>query len=56
MSEVKATRVGYGEEITRLATENDKIVVLDADLANATMTNKFAAAHPDRFFNCGIAE
>ena len=56
MSEMKATRVGYGEEISRLAEKNDKILVLDADLSAATMTNKFAKAHPDRFINCGIAE
>ena len=31
-------------------------MVLDADLAEATKTCKFKAAHPDRFFDCGIAE
>ena len=31
-------------------------MVLDADLAGATMTKYFKAAHPDRFFDCGIAE
>ena len=36
--------------------DNDKIVVLDADLAGATMTQYFKKAHPDRFFDCGIAE
>ena len=56
MSEMKATRVGYGEEITRYAAENEKILVLDADLSQATMTNKFAATYPDRFIDCGIAE
>ena len=34
----------------------DKIVVLDADLSNATMTNRFSAVYPDRFFDFGIAE
>ena len=38
------------------APSNDKIVVLDADLAGATMTKFFKAAYPDRFFDCGIAE
>lgn len=56
MSEKKATRVGYGEELVRLGADNDKVVVLDADLSNATMTNAFAKAYPDRFFDCGIAE
>jgi len=56
MSEKKATRAAYGEAIVELAAENDKIVVLDADLSHATMTLKFSETYPDRFFNCGIAE
>ena len=56
MSEMKATRVAYGEEIVRYAAENDKVLVMDADLSNATMTNQFAKAYPDRFIDCGIAE
>ena len=38
MSEKKATRVAYGEALVELGKNNDKIVVLDADLASATMT------------------
>ena len=56
MSEKKAIRVAYGEALAELAATNGKIVVLDADLASATMTNKFSAVYPDRFFDCGIAE
>ena len=56
MSEKKATRVGYGEALVALGAENDKVVVLDADLSGSTMTNGFAKAYPDRFFNAGIAE
>ena len=56
MSAKKATRVGYGEALAALGRENDKIVVLDADLAGSTMTNYFAKEHSDRFFDCGIAE
>ncbi|NLO84707.1 MAG: transketolase family protein [Clostridiales bacterium] len=56
MSEMKATRVAYGEYMAKLGDTNDKLVVLDADLASATMTQYFKAAHPDRFFDCGIAE
>ena len=41
MSE-KATRVAYGEALAELGEKNDKVVVLDADLANATNTGKFA--------------
>ncbi len=56
MSEKKATRVAYGETLAKLGDTNPKLVVLDADLAGATMTNYFKKAHPDRFFDCGIAE
>lgn len=56
MSEKKATRVGYGEALAALGAENERIVVLDADLSCSTMTQYFAKAYPDRFFNSGIAE
>ena len=52
----KSLRVAYGESLTELGAENEKLVVLDADLAHATMTASFAKAFPDRFYNFGIAE
>ena len=51
-----ATRAAYGEALVELAEKYPQLVVLDADLANATMSKGFAAAHPERFFDCGIAE
>lgn len=54
--EKKAVRVAYGEALVKLGAENDKVVVLDADLAAATMTNAFKKEFPDRFYDCGIAE
>ena len=56
MSEKIATRQAYGEALIELVEKNDKVVVLDADLANATQTAKVAKAHPEKFYNCGIAE
>ena len=56
MSGKIATREAYGKALVELGAINDKIVVLDADLAGATMTKYFKAAYPDRFFDCGIAE
>lgn len=50
------TRQSYGETLVELGKENEKIVVLDADLAGATKTNLFAKEYPNRFFNMGIAE
>ena len=55
MSE-KATRAAYGEALAELGAQNDKVVVLDADLSASTMTATFRKAFPDRFFNMGIAE
>ncbi len=54
--EKKAVRVAYGEAIVELGKQNDKVVVFDADLAAATMTNGFKKEFPDRFIDCGIAE
>ena len=56
MSEKIATREAYGKALVELGEQNKNVVVLDADLAGATMTKFFKAAHPDRFFECGIAE
>ena len=52
----KATRQSYGEALVELGKENENIVVLDADLANATKTNLFAKEFPNRFFDMGISE
>ena len=51
-----ATRNAYGEALVKLAEKYPQLVVLDADLSGATMSKFFAAAYPDRFFDCGIAE
>lgn len=52
----KATREAYGEELQKLVQENDKIVVLDADLSGSTKTAMAKKVAPERFFNIGIAE
>lgn len=51
-----ATRASYGEALASLGEENNKIVVLDADLSEATKTNLFAKKFPKRFFDMGISE
>lgn len=58
MSEVKkfATREGYGAGLVELGKKYDNIVVLDADLAEATKTNMFKKEFADRHIDCGIAE
>ena len=58
MAEMKkiATRQSYGEALKELGALHDDVVVLDADLANATKTDIFKKAFPDRHYDCGIAE
>lgn len=58
MSEVKkiATRESYGNALVELGEKFQNVVVLDADLANATKTDKFKKAFPERHIDCGIAE
>lgn len=56
MGEVIATRAAYGKALVKFAESCPELLVLDADLAGATMTNGFAKAYPERFFNMGIAE
>ncbi|MDZ5033973.1 transketolase family protein, partial [Clostridium perfringens] len=52
----KATRESYGMASLELGSENEKIVVLDADLSKSTKTSEFKNKFSDRFFNVGIAE
>lgn len=52
----KATRESFGLAVTAAAKENPNIVVLDADLAQATKTAIFKKAFPERFVDVGIAE
>ena len=51
-----ATRDAYGKALCHLGEINDKVLVLDADLAAATKTGMFKKAFPERFFDTGIAE
>ncbi len=51
-----ATREAYGKALAEFGAQYPDLVVLDADLANATKTNTFQKAFPDRHIDCGIAE
>jgi transketolase len=53
---MKALRDVWADTLIALANDDERIVVLDGDLANSTKADKFAAAHPDRFLEMGIAE
>ena len=46
----------WAQTLCELAIENPDLLVLDGDLATSTRADRFAAAHPDRFLQMGIAE
>jgi len=56
LPEGKALRVAFGETIAELGKTDPRIVALDGDLASSTRADIFEAAHPERFFQMGIAE
>jgi len=51
-----ATRVAYGAALVALGEADERIVCLDGDVSNSTYANFFARKHPNRFFECKIAE
>jgi transketolase len=56
VANIQQTRVAFGAALLKLGAENERIVVLDADLYNSTRTVLFRDAYPDRFIDMGIAE
>ncbi len=56
MADKIATREAYGAALAELGEKYPNVVVLDADLAEATKTGVFKKKFPNRFFDCGIAE
>ena len=55
MTRMAATRDGYGQALLELA-DNQKVVVLEADLGKSTKSLHFRKEHPDRTISCGIGE
>ena len=53
---MRATREAFGEHLPVMGERHNNIVALDADLGKATKIASFREAHPDRFFQIGIAE
>jgi transketolase len=51
-----ATREAFGAALARLGAVDPRIVALDGDVKNSTFTDKFEAAHPERLYQCFIAE
>ena len=56
LGDLVATREAYGAALARLGSADSRVVALDADVKNSTFSEKFEAAHADRFYQCFIAE
>ena len=52
----EATRKAYGDALVALGDARGDIVALDGEVGNSTYSEQFAAAHPERFIQCYIAE
>jgi transketolase len=48
-------RNAFADELTKLGNEDPRVIMLSGDIGNR-LFDKFRAAHPERFFNCGVAE
>ena len=55
-SESKDTRSGFGAALLELGTTHPEVVALCADLTGSLKMGDFRDAHPERFFQVGIAE
>lgn len=53
---MKAQRVVWGEMMVELAGTDERVIVLDGDLATSTRADILAEKRPDRFIEIGIAE
>ena len=51
-----ATRRAYGDALAAVGARRGDVVALDGEVSNSTYADVFARAHPDRFFECYIAE
>ncbi|TDC69949.1 transketolase [Streptomyces hainanensis] len=56
LGEKVATRDAYGRALAAVGTDRGDIVALDGEVSDSTRSEFFAKEHPDRFFECYIAE
>ncbi|HSS03866.1 MAG TPA: transketolase [Solirubrobacterales bacterium] len=56
IGEKVATRGAYGDALAWIGSIDEKVVALDGEVGNSTYSERFAAKHPDRFFEMYIAE
>ena len=51
-----AQRDAFGDTLVELIDQDERVYVLDGDLANSTKADKISRERPDRFLQMGIAE
>ncbi|THC51317.1 transketolase [Streptomyces sp. A1499] len=51
-----ATRDAYGRALTALGTARGDVVAIDGEVGDSTRAEWFAKEHPERYFECYIAE
>lgn len=51
-----ATRTAFGQALAAVGTARGDVVALDGEVSDSTRTEFFADEHPERFFECYIAE
>ncbi len=56
LGDLVATREAYGTALAKLGDADPRVVALDADVKNSTFSERFEARHPERFYQCFIAE
>ena len=56
VGEKVATRGAYGDALAWIGSIDEKVVALDGEVGNSTYAERFAAKHPERFFEMYIAE
>jgi transketolase len=56
IGEKVATREAWGTALAAVGNADPRVVALDGDVKNSTFSEKFEKIHPDRFFECFIAE
>ncbi len=56
LGDLVATREAYGTAIASLGDADQRVVALDADVKNSSFSERFEAKHPERFYQCFIAE
>jgi transketolase len=56
LGEKLATRDAYGHALAALGTARGDVVALDGEVGDSTRAEFFAKEHPERYFECYIAE